>query len=177
MTGDATDSPTGTPDRCNDSNDSVCPQVYTPVCGSDGETYSNECVFGVAQCEDPSLLSFKEGECPAATDPPSPGPQDTDSPTTMTDVLDTDSPTYLDVGSVDNVLDDAKNVMEDANNVMEDYNKVQEDANSDKVSDIPTTMTDVLGTDSPTKFLTSSADNGVIPTMTTSPTATAPPAV
>merc|ERR1740139_1390636 len=62
MTTFPTATATTDPDRCNDS---VCPQVYTPVCGSDGETYSNECVFGVAQCEDPSLLSFKEGECPA----------------------------------------------------------------------------------------------------------------
>ena len=47
---------------------SACPEFctfdYKPVCGSDGETYSNICQLGVAKCKDnPNLKIVGFGEC------------------------------------------------------------------------------------------------------------------
>ena len=41
----------------------ACTMDWRPVCGVDGNTYSNACVAGVAGVE-----VATEGECPAATD-------------------------------------------------------------------------------------------------------------
>lgn len=39
----------------------ICPLIFDPVCGCDGETYSNACF---ASCE---VLSFTEGACDGGT--------------------------------------------------------------------------------------------------------------
>ncbi|KAJ8048006.1 Four-domain proteases inhibitor [Holothuria leucospilota] len=62
--------PTHTHPRCltvyQDPMDCLkpCPLIYDPVCGSDGETYGNSCIFEVEQCKNPGLKSLLPGECP-----------------------------------------------------------------------------------------------------------------
>ena len=41
----------------------ACPRNTAPVCGSDGKTYSNKCMFEIAQCETKSLKLVREGRC------------------------------------------------------------------------------------------------------------------
>ena len=40
-----------------------CPKIWGPICGSDGETYGNECLFEIAQCKNPSLTITHKGDC------------------------------------------------------------------------------------------------------------------
>lgn len=41
----------------------ACPFIYTPLCGSDGVTYSNECEINCAMKYNRNLEIFKQGEC------------------------------------------------------------------------------------------------------------------
>lgn len=40
-----------------------CPFTYAPLCGSDKVTYSNDCTFRNAACQDPNLTKLYNGSC------------------------------------------------------------------------------------------------------------------
>ncbi|XP_066948342.1 PI-actitoxin-Avd5a-like [Macrobrachium rosenbergii] len=41
----------------------ICGLIYKPVCGSDGRTYPNLCVFENARCRSPYLWLKCKGRC------------------------------------------------------------------------------------------------------------------
>ncbi|XP_069940060.1 four-domain proteases inhibitor-like [Cherax quadricarinatus] len=45
--------------------DYYCPHVYSPVCGSDGNTYGNSCELSIAACRNPwiNLKEVHSGPC------------------------------------------------------------------------------------------------------------------
>ncbi|CAK4374113.1 unnamed protein product [Aphanomyces euteiches] len=45
----------------------ACNKIYQPVCGSNGQTYGNDCDLKNAKCEDPTLTKVSDGECKGKT--------------------------------------------------------------------------------------------------------------
>ncbi|XP_053396888.1 turripeptide Lol9.1-like [Mercenaria mercenaria] len=40
-----------------------CPEYYSPVCASNGKTYSNKCFLSAATCHDSSIQFVSAGRC------------------------------------------------------------------------------------------------------------------
>ncbi|KAL4094177.1 hypothetical protein PRIC1_009840 [Phytophthora ramorum] len=62
-----------TPSNANGGESCVpgpCPYTYAPVCGSDGQTHDNLCLFANARCQHPqhALTVVHDGECDADTE-------------------------------------------------------------------------------------------------------------
>jgi hypothetical protein len=50
----------------------MCTRIFLPVCGSNGVTYSNECLLKYANCKDKTIVYVHDGECVTTTTTPSP---------------------------------------------------------------------------------------------------------
>jgi len=48
---------------CGTSCIRPCPRIYKPVCGSDGETYDNYCLFNNTKCENKGLTVKEHRKC------------------------------------------------------------------------------------------------------------------
>lgn len=45
----------------------ACLEVFDPVCGSDGQTYSSDCFLALAHCADSSITQTHTGECSSSS--------------------------------------------------------------------------------------------------------------
>jgi len=50
--------------ECAQACNPVCPMIHMPVCGSNGQTYGNECALNYDNCVDGTNIEIAyEGDC------------------------------------------------------------------------------------------------------------------
>merc|ERR1712137_858302 len=50
-------------ERAKDCHGMFCAEIYAPVCGTDGITYSNACELGIATCKNATVTQKHPGPC------------------------------------------------------------------------------------------------------------------
>ena len=50
-------------DSLTDPCEPLCPRHLMPVCGTDGQTYNNDCLLKAATCRDKSIVELHNGPC------------------------------------------------------------------------------------------------------------------